>query len=96
VWFDLSIFCVIVKPSYYNYVSDGDRKGTDKGIQNVRDNGIPIIPQGPITRLRTNKLRHSIMSYIQEHEDKWNFDVLMHGKDEEQVSKNLFYIKDLI
>jgi hypothetical protein len=76
--------------------NDGDREGTDKGIQNVQDNRIPIIPQGPITRSRANKLRHLMISYIQEHEDKWNFDVLRHGKDEEQVDKKLFYIEDLM
>jgi hypothetical protein len=43
---------------------DGDREGTDKSIQNVQDDGIPIIPQGLITHSRANKLRHSIMSYI--------------------------------
>jgi hypothetical protein len=37
-----------------------------------------------------------MMSYIQEHEEKWNFDALRLGKDEEQVAKNLFYIEDLM
>jgi hypothetical protein len=41
-------------------VNDGDREGTAKDIQNVQDDGIPIIPQGPIIRSRTNKLRHSM------------------------------------
>jgi hypothetical protein len=76
-----------------NTSHDGDQECADKGIQN---DGISIIPQGPITRLRTNKLRHSMISYIQEYKDKWNFDVLRHDKDDEQVAKNLFYIENLM
>jgi hypothetical protein len=37
-----------------------------------------------------------MLNYIQEHEEKWNFDVLRHGNDEEQIAKNLFYSEDLM